>query len=177
MKPLVLTTIILSLVLTSCTQANYADILVSKVIDGDTLRLANGEKVRLLGIDTPEMYESDKLFRDAQRTGEDIETIMAMGRETYNFTRGLVEGKRVRLEFDVEKRDKYGRLLAHVHIPMNQLHHLKDYKDLSMLELFLNAEILKQGYAEVMVILPNLKYADYFQELYQEARENKRGLH
>lgn len=154
--------IISSLFLTSCTQADYTGILVTKVFDGDTLQIANGEKVRLLGIDTPEMYESDKLFRDAQQTGEDIETIMARGRESYKFTKKLVEGKRVSLEFDLEKRDKYERLLAHVFIADTQL--------------FLNAEILKQGYAKVMVIPPNLKYADYFQGLYQEARENKRGL-
>jgi len=154
--------IVLSLFLASCAPANYADILVTKVFDGDTIRLANGEKVRLLGIDSPEMYESDKLYRDARERGQDIKTIMARGRESYKFTRELVEGKRVMLEFDVEQRDKYGRLLAHVHIPMN--------------ELFLNAEIIKQGYAEPMIIPPNLKYGDYFQELYYEARENKRGL-
>ena len=154
--------IILSVVLTSCAKTDYSNILVTKVFDGDTLRLVNGEKVRLLGIDSPEMYESDKLFRDAQRTGGDIETIMARGRESYKFTKKLVEGRRVKLEFDVEKRDKYGRLLAHVFIADTQL--------------FLNAEILKQGYAEPMIIPPNLKYADYFQGLYQEARENKRGL-
>lgn len=162
MKPLVVTTIILSLILTSCAQANYADILVTKVFDGDTLRLANGEKVRLLGIDAPEMYESDKLYRDAQRSGQDIGAIMALGRESYQFTKQLVEGKKVRLEFDVQQRDKYGRLLAHVFIPNTQL--------------FLNAEIIKQGYAKVMIIPPNFKYGDYFQGLYQEARENKRGL-
>ena len=162
MKSLRWVIIILSLACTSCAKTDYANVLVTRVFDGDTIQLADGEKVRLLGIDTPEMYESDKLFRDAQRTGEDIETIMARGRESYKFTKKLVEGKRVRLEFDVEKRDKYERLLAHVFIADTQL--------------FLNAEILKQGYAEVMVIPPNLKYADYFQELYQEARKNKRGL-
>lgn len=162
MKPLVLTAIILSLILTSCAQANYADILVTKVFDGDTLRIAGGEKVRLLGIDAPEMYESDKLYRDARRSGQDIGTIIALGRKSYQFTRQLAEGKKVRLEFDVQQRDKYGRLLAHVFISDTQL--------------FLNAEILKQGYAEVMIIPPNVKYADYFQGLYQEARENKRGL-
>ena len=162
MKSLRWVIIILSLACTSCAKTDYANVLVTRVFDGDTIQLADGEKVRLLGIDTPEMYESDKLFRDAQRTGEDIETIVARGRESYKFTKELVEGKGVKLEFDLEKRDKYGRLLAHVFIPMD--------------EVFLNAEILKQGYAEVMVIPPNLKYADYFQGLYQEARENKRGL-
>ena len=162
MRTIINLLIILLLLLTSCTQANYADILVTKVFDGDTVRLADGEKVRLLGIDTPEMYESDKLLRDAQKSGQDIRTIMALGRKSYQFTKQLVEGKKVRLEFDVQQRDKYGRLLAHVFISNTQL--------------FLNAEIIKQGYAEVMIIPPNLKYGDYFQGLYQEARENKRGL-
>ena len=154
--------IILSVVLTSCAKTDYADILVTRVFDGDTLRLANGEKVRLLGIDAPEMYESDKLYRDAQRSGQDIGAIMALGRKSYQFTKQLVEGKKVRLEFDVQQRDKYGRLLAHVFISNTQL--------------FLNAEIIKQGYAEVMIIPPNFKYGDYFQGLYYEARENKIGL-
>jgi micrococcal nuclease len=162
MRSLLLVIIIFSLACTSCAKTDYADVLVTKVFDGDTLRLADGEKVRLIGIDAPEMYESDKLYRDIQSTGQDMQTIMALGRESYQFTKQLVEGKRVRLEFDIEKRDKYGRLLAYVFIPAN--------------ELFLNAEIIKQGYAEPMTISPNIKYADYFQGLYQQARENKRGL-
>lgn len=162
MKFLFLAIIILSLACTSCAKTDYAHVLVTKVFDGDTLRLANGEKVRLLGIDTPEMHESDKLYRDARRTGQDIGTIMALGRKSYQFTKQLVEGKKVRLEFNVKQRDKYGRLLAHVFILNTQL--------------FLNAEILKQGYAEPMIIPPNLKYGDYFQGLYYEAKENKRGL-
>lgn len=162
MRSLLLTVIILSLTCTSCATGAYTDVLVTKVFDGDTLRLANGEKVRLLGIDAPEMYESEKLYRDIQTTGQDMQTIMALGRESYQFTKQLVEGKRVQLEFDVERKDKYGRLLAYVFIPMN--------------ELFLNAEIIKQGYAQPMIIAPNLKYGDYFQGLYYEARENKRGL-
>lgn len=163
MKLLLLSIVILSLACASCVKTDYNNILVSKVIDGDTLRLVTGEKVRLLGIDTPEMYESDKLSRDARRTGENIKTITARGRESYKFTKKLVEGKRVKLEFDVERKDKYGRLLAHVFIPNEQL--------------FVNAEILKEGYAEVMVIPPNLKYADYFQGLYREAKKPQLKTH
>jgi len=140
---------------------NYADILVKRAVDGDTLVLENGERVRLIGIDTPEMHESNKLYRDAQRTKQDISTIQKLGRRAYEFTKNLVEGKRVSLEFDVEKRDKYGRLLAYVY--------LKD-------GTFLNAEIVKQGYASLMTIPPNVKYADLFLKLYREARENRRGL-
>jgi micrococcal nuclease len=140
---------------------NYEDILVTRAVDGDTLKLENGERVRLIGIDTPEMHESNKLYRDSQKSGQDINTIKALGRRAYKFTRDLVEGKRVRLEFDLEKHDKYKRLLAYVY--------LKD-------ATFVNAEIVKQGYASLMTYPPNVKYADEFLRLYREARQNKRGL-
>ncbi len=141
---------------------NYTDILVERAVDGDTLKLENGERVRLIGIDTPEMHESDKLYRDSQRTGQDIRNIQELGRRAYEFTKKIVEGQRVSLEFDVEKYDKYDRLLAYVYLKKDGT--------------FVNAEIIKQGYASIMTIPPNVKYADLFVKLYQEARANKRGL-
>ena len=66
------------------------------------------------------------------------------------------------LEFDVDRRDRYERLLAYVY--------LKDDG------VFVNAEIVKQGYASLLTIPPNVKYADLFLKLYREARENRRGL-
>jgi len=140
----------------------YSSIRVKRVVDGDTLQLDNGERVRLIGIDTPEVHQSDKLFRDSQRSGEDIRTIQEMGRRSSEFTRELVEGKSVRLEFDVEKHDKYNRLLAYVYLVDDGT--------------FVNAEIITNGYASLMSIPPNIKYADKFQRLYQEARQERRGL-
>lgn len=140
---------------------DYTHVLVTRAVDGDTLQLETGERVRLIGIDTPEMHESDKLYRDSDRSKQDIETIKAMGRQSYEFTKRLVEGKRVSLEFDVEKLDRYKRTLAYVY--------LKD-------GTFVNAEIVKQGYASLMTYPPNVKYADLFTKLYREARENNRGL-
>jgi micrococcal nuclease len=140
---------------------NYDDILVARAVDGDTLKLENGERIRLIGIDTPEMHESAKLYRDSKKSGQDLKTIQALGKRAYEFTRDLVEGKRVRLEFDAEKHDKYKRLLAYVY--------LKD-------GTFVNAEIVKQGYASLMTYPPNIRYVDTFKKLYQEARENNRGL-
>jgi len=140
---------------------NYADVLVKRVVDGDTLELEGKERVRLIGIDTPEVHESRKLYRDAQRSGQDAAVIQKMGRRASDFTKNLVEGKRVSLEFDVERKDKYGRTLAYVY--------LRD-------GTFVNAEIVKQGYASLMTYPPNVKYADLFLSLYQQARENKRGL-
>ncbi|PIP19919.1 MAG: thermonuclease [Candidatus Omnitrophica bacterium CG08_land_8_20_14_0_20_41_16] len=140
---------------------DYTKILVKRAVDGDTLLLENGERVRLIGIDTPEMHESNKLNRDAQRSGQDVETIKQLGRRSYEFTKKIVEGKRVRLEFDVERFDRYKRILAYVYL---------------LDGTFLNAEIVQQGYASLMTYPPNVKYADLFLKLYREARENKRGL-
>jgi len=140
---------------------DYSNILVKRVVDGDTLVLENGERVRLIGIDTPEMHESNKLYKDSRKSGEDVSTIQKLGKQAYEFTRGLAEGKRVNLEFDVERRDRYDRLLAYVY--------LKD-------GTFVNAEIIKQGYASLMSIPPNIKYADVFLKLYREARDDRRGL-
>jgi micrococcal nuclease len=140
---------------------NYADVLVTRVVDGDTLVLETGERVRIIGIDTPEMHASNKLNRDAQRSHQDIATIQKMGQRSYAFTKNLVEGKRVSLEFDVDKYDKYDRLLAYVY--------LKD-------GTFVNAKIVAEGYASLMTYPPNVKYADLFLSLYRQARENKKGL-
>jgi micrococcal nuclease len=140
---------------------DYSNIFVRRAVDGDTLQLESGERVRLIGIDTPEMHDSDKLRRDSSRSQQDIATIKELGRRAYKFTQDLVEGKYVSLEFDVERYDKYNRLLAYVY--------LKD-------GTFVNAKIVEEGYASLMSIPPNVKYADLFLKLYQEARENKRGL-
>ena len=139
----------------------YDAVLVDRVVDGDTLKLANGERVRLIGIDTPEVHESEKLYRDSKKSGQDVKTIQALGRRSAAFTKGLVEGKTVRLEFDVEPRDKYKRLLAYVYLPDGT---------------FVNAEIVKQGYASLMTYPPNVKHADEFLRLYRQARDSKLGL-
>ncbi|MBU4252917.1 MAG: thermonuclease family protein [Candidatus Omnitrophica bacterium] len=155
-----------ALVITGCQESSgkdygYSSILVTRAVDGDTLVLENKERVRLIGIDTPEMHESNKLNRDAQRSGQDVETIKQLGRQSYAFTKKLVEGKRVRLEFDVERFDKYKRILAYVYLEDGT---------------FVNARIVQEGYASLMTYPPNVKYADLFLKLYQEARQNQRGL-
>jgi micrococcal nuclease len=140
----------------------YDNILVKRAVDGDTLLLENGERVRLIGIDTPEMHESKKLYRDSERSKQDTKTIQEMGKRAAEFTRNLVEGKPVRLEFDVEKYDKYKRLLAYVYLVSDGT--------------FVNARIIEEGYASVMTYPPNVKHTDEFVKLYRQARENNRGL-
>jgi micrococcal nuclease len=84
-----------------------------------------------------------------------------MGKEASRFTRQLVEGKKVRLEFDAQKRDKYGRLLAYLYLEDGT---------------FVNARIVEAGYAQVMTIPPNVKYADTFVGLQSQARKGDKGL-
>lgn len=134
---------------------------VSRVVDGDTLALSGGEKVRLTGIDTPEVHHSDKLVRDAMKVGRDIREIQELGRRASDFTKKLCGGKKIRLEYDVVKRDRYGRLLAYVYLEDGT---------------FVNAKIIEEGYAQVLTIPPNVRYAERFLRLQREAREKRRGL-
>lgn len=122
--------------------------VVQRVIDGDTVVLATGERVRYIGVDTPELHHPKK-------------PVEAYAREAKEFNRRLVDGKAVRLEFDVERHDKYGRLLAYVYLEDGT---------------FVNAELIRQGYAQILTIPPNVKYADLFLKLQRQAREAGRGL-
>ena len=121
--------------------------LVKRVIDGDTIKLSNGETVRYIGIDTPETKHPKK-------------PVQYFGREAAAANKKLVGGKRVRLEFDAQKRDKYGRLLAYVYVD----------------DIFVNAWLVENGFAQVMTIPPNVKHQELFLKLQREAREKKRGL-
>ena len=134
---------------------------VSRVVDGDTLKLSNGESVRLIGIDTPELHYSDKLLRDAHKSNKDLKAIQALGKKAADFTKKLCRDKKVRLVFDVQKRDKYGRLLAYVYLDDGT---------------FVNAKIVEEGYAQVLTIMPNVKYADHFLKLERDARTDRKGL-
>jgi len=157
---------------------------VTRCIDGDTLQLSNGEKVRLIGVDTPESKNNAKTRRDAKRTERDIKSITEQGKRAKEFTRQLVEGKQVRLEFDVRQRDKYGRLLAYVYVvsdipnvvlPNKRIGHY-DVQGEKYYEEFLNATLVWSGYAQVMTVPPNVKYQELFHRLQEEARDQGAGF-
>jgi micrococcal nuclease len=120
------------------------------------------ENIRLIGIDAPESRPNKKAKSDAQRSGEDLKIILAMGKKSTGYVKTLAEpGDTVRIEFDVQRRDKSGRLLGYVYLSSGKM---------------LNEEIVKAGYANVMTVSPNVKYQERFLRAYQEARENSRGL-
>jgi len=135
--------------------------IVKRVVDGDTLLLKEGQRVRLIGVDTPELHISKKLYRDAERSHRDIKTIRELGKRASDFVKSLVKsGDRIRLEYDWDKVDKDGRILAYVYLEDGT---------------FLNAKIIKQGYGNAYTKFP-FKYLDEFREYEREARENKKGL-
>ena len=139
----------------------YLNCGVLKVIDGDTIKLDTGKYVRLIGIDTPEYHDSDKLSRDSKRLNISEKEIKKKGYQAYKFTQKLLAGKQVKLEFDRERLDKYNRLLAYVYLADGT---------------FVNASIVESGYATVFAIAPNIKYYKHFLRLQEDARESKRGL-
>ncbi len=139
--------------------------LVKKVNDGDTFEIEiNGktEKVRMLGIDTPEKFESDKFDRDNERTGRDKETIKKLGTLASDFTARLIGGKKVILQTDPksDEKDKYGRLLRYVYLEDGT---------------FVNLKIIEEGYANAYRKF-KLTRQDEFIRAEKEARENKKGL-
>ncbi|MFH1846438.1 MAG: thermonuclease family protein [Candidatus Omnitrophota bacterium] len=125
---------------------------VKNVIDGDTIELSNGKRVRYIGINTPETRKrvGDSWVYDPQPYA--VEATIA--------NKGFVEQKNVLLEFDVQKEDKYNRWLAYVYID----------------DKMVNEELLSQGYGKVLVIPPNTKYYDLFKSAEREARQFRRGI-
>lgn len=120
---------------------------VERVIDGDTIVLDGGERVRLIGVDTPETVDPRK-------------PVQYFGKEASAFTRRMAEGKKVRLEGYRKGSDKYGRSLAYVY--------LEDGK-------MLNAEIIRQGFGHAYTKYP-FDRMEEFRGYEREAREKKRGL-
>jgi len=114
---------------------------VTRVLDGDTIEIESGERVRYLGINAPE--SGQPFFTEATRENE-----------------RLVAGRTVALEFDVQTQDRYKRLLAYVWVG----------------DVLVNEEIVKNGYAVIETIQPNVKYQDLILKAQQEARNACRGL-
>ncbi|MEA2687011.1 MAG: micrococcal nuclease [Actinomycetota bacterium] len=126
------------------------DTTVDRVIDGDTIVVAGGYHIRLIGIDTPET-------KDPRRP------VQCFGQEASAFLTDLLpRGTGVRLVGDVEDLDIYDRTLAYAY-------RLPD-------GLFVNADLVRQGYARTLTIPPNVAHADEFLALVEQAREAGRGL-
>lgn len=126
--------------------------VVIKVIDGDTIDVSrpggtDKERVRLIGVDTPETKDPRK-------------PVQCFGQEAAAFT-GQLKGRTVWLEYDIQKTDRYGRTLAYVFLDDGA---------------FFNLILVEEGYAQPMTIPPNVKYSEQFLEASRSARDAGRGL-
>jgi micrococcal nuclease len=124
--------------------------VVTRVIDGDTIEVrieGNTVDLRLIGIDTPE-------------TLHPTESVECYGKAASRFTRVLLEGRDVQLEFDVERLDRYGRTLAYVWVGNTMA----------------NLTLVREGYAQVSTFPPNVRYDDEFIEAQGDARRRELGL-
>lgn len=134
----------------------YADVgIVIRVVDGDTYLLnidGTETKVRLIGVDTPESVAPETY--DEENTEEGI-MVSDIVKEK------IKEGDILNIEYDVSKTDNYGRTLAYLYFSNGVM--VQDW-------------LLSNGYAQVMTIQPNSKYADHFAELEQAAMSRGEGL-
>jgi len=120
---------------------------VTRVIDGDTIEIEGGQKVRYIGIDTPETVDPRSLPQ-------------CFGKEAASKNRELVEGKNISIEKDVSETDKYGRLLRYVYLD----------------DIFINDYLVRQGYAYASSYPPDVKYQNQLKQAQLEAQEQNRGL-
>jgi len=111
---------------------------VKRVIDGNTIELTTGAKVRYIGVDVPR----DKYFQAMEAN------------------RQLVEGKSIRLEFDVEKKDGYGRVLVYAYVD----------------SIFVNARLIEEGYARFSVHPKNARHQNVFLDLEEKAKKAEAGI-
>lgn len=123
------------------------EVYIERVIDGDTVETAAGDSIRLLGVDTPEIdWDNNKSEFYAEEARE--------------FTANNLADQNVVLEYDREKQDDYGRILAYI------------YQDGTNF----NQKLLAEGYATLMIVEPNDKYESEFKNTAAKAREARKGI-
>lgn len=130
---------------------NGPRVKVTRVIDGDTIEIEGGLKIRYIGIDAPEATTSLECF----------------GREATNKNRELVEGRQVFLEKDVSETDKFGRLLRYVYLPAGEA---------GINQNLINDYLVREGYSYASSYPPDVRYQDQLRQAQTDAQSNNRGL-
>lgn len=129
-------------------------VTLKRVVDGDTYIVdidGKETKIRLIGVDTPESVAPEG-YKENTESGKLISSIV----KDY-----LKEGDKLIIEYDIGRTDTYGRTLAYLYLPSGTM---------------IQEWLLQNGYAQVMTIQPNSKYADIFIEIEKQAMENKLGI-
>ena len=139
--------LVLATVFAAADEPHPNEFYVEKVVDGDTITLESGEKVRFIGINTPET-------NSPQKKNE------CFGQEAKAYTKKLLEGKWVSLQKDISETDKFGRLLRYVYLKNE----------------FVNNKIVKEGYAYASSYPPDIHFQEMFSASQVYAQENNLGL-
>ncbi len=127
-------------------------VLVTKVVDGDTIVVEGNQTVRFIGIDTPETVDPRR-------------PVGCFGKEASNEVKNLLTGKSVILEKDVSDKDKYNRILRYIYLPL-----------VDGQTLFINDYLVREGFGKVLTYPPDVKFDAQFREAERLAKINKKGL-
>jgi micrococcal nuclease len=163
---------------------------IKKVIDGDTFELESGKKIHLIGVDAPEVEDNRKAREDAERTGQSVDQIIARGKAALEWVAHRLEGKKIFLKYDKKRKDRYGIEQVYAFLYDEALFYggivqRERFNDVQFnwwepkeraRYLFINATIIRGGYANTENDPPNLEYADEFDRLFWEAEEAAEGL-
>ncbi len=142
---------------------NYDRVKVEKILRADTFKLDTGEKIKMIGLVTPDPPRRERVLVDPYGVPvkQDIDPTSPIEVQAINLTTELLQNQVVRLEFDQQVKGDDFETLAYVYLPDGT---------------FLNELLLKQGLAQLKISPPNLKHAKELRSAYQEARREKRGL-
>ena len=135
---------------------DHGPVKITHVIDGDTVVLASGQHLRYIGIDAPELERNTPAGW--------VKVDDPFGEEAKKFNEELTLSKVVRLEFDVQKQDKFNRMLAYCFVKQDDT------------EVLVQEEILRRGFAYLYTFPPNIKYVDRLVSALQEAKAQKAGI-
>jgi micrococcal nuclease len=127
--------------------------VVKRVVDGDTIELSDGRKVRYIGVDTPELHHPTK-------------AVQCFGKEAMEKNKELVEGKTIKMMRDVSETDRYKRLLRYIWVPSTG----------SGQDIFVNEYLAREGFAHQSTFPPDVQYVELFRKAVEEARVNNKGL-
>jgi micrococcal nuclease len=140
--------------------------LVEKVMTADTIKLNNGKKIKLIGLKAPALPRRPSLEEHLDKYGFELEKEInpqtTLEEQAIEYVRNLLEGQTVRLEYDTQRKAGDALTLAYVFLKEDNL--------------FVNAEILRQGFATLQLSPLNDRYAEQLRAAYREARQEQRGL-
>jgi micrococcal nuclease len=134
---------------------SFEKAVVARVVDGDTVVLSDGRRVRFIGVDSPESTSDVEFY----------------GKEASEYTKSQLTGKTVYLEKDVSETDKYGRLIRYVWLSLPS-----EISDSEIRGKMYNAILVLEGYAQAGTYPPDVRYQDYLTRYNSEARSKEKGL-